>query len=152
MERIAANGRKVKAVSDCKWTEGKSHWRRFVEFVAFPHTHTHTHTYTHARGGISGKSFPVLTTVKPGFTRARGYFVCSPRNVLLRLRAKHQSTALSRINKKLIFKGRQNGKIVKLEAWHCSWGPVAPMLLAETGRNRLGNQVLYFLAFYNVIW
>lgn len=33
MERIAANDGKVKAVSDCKWTEGKSHrWRRFVQF------------------------------------------------------------------------------------------------------------------------
>ena len=34
MERIATNDGKVKAVSDCKWTEGKSHrWRRFVQFV-----------------------------------------------------------------------------------------------------------------------
>lgn len=33
MERIATNDGKVKAVSDCKWTEGKSHrWRRFVQF------------------------------------------------------------------------------------------------------------------------
>lgn len=55
MERIAANGRKVKVVSDCKWTEGKSHWRRFVEFVACQGV-LRARRYTH-RKNLSGEEF-----------------------------------------------------------------------------------------------